>query len=176
MQILIIISNLMVPAVILIIVVYGMLKKISVYDSFLDGAKDGMKTVAKILPTLIGLMVAIGMLRVSGTLDLITGLAEPLTSRIGYPKEALSLTLMRLVSSSAATGLLIDLFKQYSPDSFLGRFVSIMMSSTETVFYTMSIYFMSVKITKTRYTLTGALIANLAGVIAALYITEVLFG
>ncbi len=83
---------------------------------------------------------------------------------------------MRLISSSASTGILLDLFKTYGPDSFIGRFVSVMMSSTETVFYTMSVYFMAVNITKTKYTLAGALIANFAGVIASLWICNILWG
>ncbi len=168
-------SNLMIPLTITAIVAYGLLNKSNVYESFLDGAKDGLKIVVNILPTLIGLMVAIGMLRASGTLDLLAGFLSPVTRRLGYPTEVMPLTLMRLVSSSAATGLLIDLFKNFGPDSFIGRFVSVMMSSTETVFYTMSVYFLSVKITKTRYTLAGALIANLAGIIASLFITHWLF-
>lgn len=165
----------MIPLTITAIVAYGLLNKSNVYESFLDGAKDGLKIVVNILPTLIGLMVAIGMLRASGTLDLLAGFLSPVTRRLGYPTEVMPLTLMRLVSSSAATGLLIDLFKNFGPDSFIGRFVSVMMSSTETVFYTMSVYFLSVKITKTRYTLAGALIANLAGIIASLFITHWLF-
>ncbi len=99
----------------------------------------------------------------------------PLTEKIGFPTEAMPLTLMRLVSSAASRGLLLDIFKTYGPDSFTGRFVSIMMSSTETILYTMSIYFMSIKITKTRYTLAGALIANFSAVFMALIITRLLY-
>jgi spore maturation protein B len=98
-----------------------------------------------------------------------------LTDRVGFPKEALPITFMRLISSAASTGLLLDIFKNFGPDSFVGRFVSVMMSCTETVFYTMSVYFMSVKITKTRYTLAGALIANLTGVAASIFITKAAF-
>jgi spore maturation protein B len=134
-----------------------------------------MHTVVNILPTIVGLMVAVGILRASGALDLFSSFISPLTSRLGYPNEAVPLTLMRLVSSSASTGLLIDIFREHGPDSYIGRFVSIMMSCTETVFYTMSVYFMSVKITKARYTLAGALIANFVGVAASLMITNILF-
>jgi len=176
MNILFNLSNLMIPVTIVLIVAHGLIKKSNVYGAFLKGAEDGMKTVVGILPTLIGLMIAIGMLRASGALTLFTGLLSPLARRAGFPEEALPLTAMRLVSSSASTGLLLDIFKTSGPDSFLGRFVSIMMSSTETVFYTLSVYFLSIKVTKTRYTLGGALIANLAGIIAALIITQKLFG
>jgi len=176
MRFLLIFSDLMMPTAIAAILVYGFLRKVNLYDTFIEGAKEGAGTVFQIFPTLVGLMVAVGMLRASGALDLLSNLVAPVTSRIGFPKEALPLTLMRLVSSSAATGLLLDLFKRYGPDSFLGRFISVMMSCTETVFYTMSVYFMSVKITKTRYTLAGALISNFAGVAASLWITQFVFG
>ena len=175
MKFIMLLSNLIIPMTFALIILYGYLKRVELYDSFIEGAKDGMKTVAGILPTIVGLMAAVGILRASGALDLFSRLISPLTSRLGYPNEAVPLTLMRLVSSSASTGLLLDLFKKYGPDSYIGRFVSIMMSCTETVFYTMSVYFMSVKITKTRYTLAGALTANLVGIIASLALTNMLY-
>jgi spore maturation protein B len=168
-------SNLIIPLTFALIIVYAYGKKVDLYDTFIDGAKDGMTTVVGIMPTLVGLMVAVGILRASGALDLLSGFIAPLTSRLGYPKEAVPLTFMRLVSSSASTGLLLDIFKEYGPDSYLGRFVSIMMSCTETVFYTMSVYFMSVKITKTRYTLSGALFSNFVGIVASLILTNILY-
>ena len=169
-------SDLIIPLTFVAILMYGISKKIPVYDSFIDGAKDGFKTVLNILPTIIGLMVAVGMIRASGLLDLINYVIAPITESFGYPTEAVPLTIMRLISSAASTGLLIDIFESYGPDSFLGRFVSIMMSSTETVIYTMSIYFMSIKISKTRFTLAGALLANLVGIIASLFVTYQMFG
>jgi len=168
-------SDLIVPLTFAGILAYAFLRRMPVYDHFITGAKEGFGTVLNIAPTIIGLMIAVGMLRASGALDLLGALISPVTERMGYPTEAVPLTLMRLVSSSAATGLLLDLFERYGPDSFMGRFVSIMMSSTETVFYTMSIYFMSVKITKTRFTLAGALIANFSGVMASLWLTHRLY-
>ncbi len=176
MSFMLVLSSLIVPLIFVVIVAYGALQKVPMYDTFVDGAKEGMKTVLLILPTLIGLMIAVGILRASGALDIITNFLSPITDLLGFPKQALPLTFMRLVSSSASTGLLLDIFKEYGPDSFIGRFVSVMMSCTETVFYTLSIYFMSVKITKTKYTLAGALIANFAGVIASIYITQAVFG
>ena len=176
MKILLYISDLILPLMFAGTIVYGLLKRVKVYDVFIDGAKSGFRTVLGIMPTLIGLMVAVGILRASGALDFLVLLVKPLTSRAGFPAEALPLTFMRLVSSSASTGLLLDLYKNYGPDSFLGRFVSVMMSCTETVFYTMSVYFLHVKITKTRYTLAGALFANVAGVIASVWITKLFWG
>ncbi len=169
-------SNLILPLVIVYILSCGYSKKINVYEVFIEGAKEGFKVVADILPTLIGLMMAVGILRAGGTLELVSRALSPIVSRIGFPSEAVPISLMRLVSSSASTGILLDIFKNYGPDSFIGRFVSVMMSCTETVFYTMSIYFMSVKITKTRYTLAGALVANAAGMAASLALCRYLWG
>ncbi len=175
MNVMIALSNMMIPLTFAIIIMVGYSKKVDLYETFIEGAKDGLTTVLHIMPTLLGLMVSVGIIRASGALDLLTQFLTPLFKSIGFPAAALPLTLMRLVSSSASVGLLVDIFKSYGPDSFLGRFVSIMMSSTETVFYTLSLYFMSVKISKTRYTLAGALVANFAGVAASLFITNYLF-
>jgi len=168
-------SDMIIPITFAGILLFAISRKMPIYDDFVVGAKDGFKTVYTIAPTIVGLLVAVGMLRASGALDLLSTLISPLTDRIGYPTETVPLTLMRLVSSSASVGLLVDLYETYGADSFIGRFTSIMMSSTETVFYTMSIYFMSIKITKTRFTLAGALLANLAGILLSLWITRVLY-
>ena len=145
-------------------------------NGVVEGAKEGFKITYEILPTLIGLMVAVGILRSSGALDILCNFLSPIADAIGFPKEALPITFMRLVSSSASTGILLDVFKNYGPDSFIGRFVSVMMSCTETIVYTMSLYFMSIKIKQTRYTLAGALVANFVGVIASLLICKALWG
>lgn len=175
MEFLVFLSSLIMPVMFVSIVLYGYLSKVDLYETFKEGAKEGIATVVEIFPTLLGLMVSVSILSVSGFLEFFTNLLSKPMEMIGFPAKALPLTLMRLVSSSASTSLLLDIYKTSGTDSYLGTFVSIMMSSTETVFYTMSIYFMSVNITKTRYTLKGALIANFAGVAAALYITNLMF-
>jgi len=176
MNVVLFISDLMIPLVIVAIIAYGLAKKAPVYDSFIGGAMEGAKITFNIFPTLVGLMVAVGVLRASGTLDFIAGFISPVTRRLGFPEEALPLTLMRLVSSSAATGLQLDVYAQHGPDSFIGRFVSVMMSSTETVFYTFSVYFLHIGVTKTRYTLFGALFANVVSIVVSLVITILVFG
>ena len=175
MSLLLLISDFIIPVTVLVIILFGCAKKVDIYDAFVEGAKEGLQIVIDILPTLMGLMVAVAVLRSSGALDGITAILRPLASAVGFPAEVVPIGLMRLVSSSAALGLLVDLFQSVGPDSFSGRLASIMMSCTETVFYTMSVYFMSVKIRKTKYTLSGALIANGAGIVAAFYITYILF-
>ncbi len=176
MKWLLLVSDFIIPVTVLLIVVFGCLKKVNLYEAFTNGAKEGLKTVVEILPTLIGLLVAVEVFRAGGLLELLTNLLKPLEMAFGFPAELAPLTLVRLVSSSAAVGLLTDIFMQFGPDSFLGRVASVMMSCTETVFYTMSLYFMSVKITKTRHTLFCALVANFAGVFMALVLVERIFG
>ena len=134
MQIMMFLSDIMIPLLIFLIIGYGLLCRHNIYEEFIEGAKDGFETVIGIMPTLIGL---------------------------------LPLAVVKMFSSSAATGLLLDIYKEYGTDSLLGRMASIMLGSTETIFYTMSVYFMSVKIKKSRYTLAGALAATAAGMAAS---------
>lgn len=170
MQLLFYISDFIVPTIIVMIVAYGALSKVAVYDVFIQGAKSGFLTVIKIMPTLIGLMVAVGILRASGFLEFMGNELGKFTDQIGFPSQLVPLTIVRMFSSSAATGLVLDLFKQYGTDSRIGRIASVMMSCTETIFYTMSVYFMAAKVSKTRYTLAGALFATLAGIAASVWL------
>lgn len=170
------ISDWMIPCIMVSIIIYGLLKDINVYETFIEGATDGLRVVKDILPTLIGLMIAVGMLRASGALTGLARLFTPLISWSKFPPELIPVALMRTFSSSAATGLIIDLFKTYGPDSYIGRLVSIMFGCTETIFYTMSVYFMTIKVKKSRYTLAGALIASFVGIIAAYLLTLRFFG
>ncbi len=163
-------SQMIVPLIIFGMLGMGILGKRPVFDDFLAGAKNGMRTVAEVLPTLIGLMTAVGVLRASGLLDVLGNLLALPAGWLCLPAELVPLTLVRLVSNSAATGLLLDIFGKYGPDSFLGMAGSIMMSCTETVFYCISIYFGSVKVTKTRYVIPGALFATAAGVAASIWL------
>lgn len=167
MKLLLFLTDFIVPFVIFIIVSYGILMEVNVYDTFIKGAKSGFFTVIKIMPTLVGLMVAVGILRASGFLDFLSDLLGNITEEVGFPGELMPLTVVKMFSSSAATGLLLDLFKEHGTDSYIGLIGSISMSCTETIFYTMSVYFMTAKVTKTRYTLTGALLATLAGLAAS---------
>lgn len=170
MSFLLYISDLIVPAMIVGIVAYGISMKINVYDEFVIGAKKGLTTVIKILPTLVGLMVAVGILRASGFLEFLSQILGRVTDYIGFPSQLVPLAIVRMFSASAATGLLLDLYKEYGTDSRIGYIASVMMSCTETIFYTMSVYFMTAKIKKTRYTLTGALLATFAGIAASVWI------
>ena len=174
MNLLLYISDFIVPVIILGIVTYGISAGISVYDEFVQGAKKGFFTVIKIMPTLVGLMVAVGILRASGFLDFIANLLGKYTAYIGFPSQLVPLSIVKMFSSSAATGLLLDLYKEYGTDSRIGIIASIMMSCTETIFYTMSVYFMTAKIKKTRYTLMGALVATIAGIVASVWLAGIM--
>lgn len=162
------VSDIIIPMLIFFIVGYGYVTKVKVYESFLDGAKDGLRIVLEIVPTLVGLMVAVGMLRASGFFEMLGKVLGPLTERVGLPAQLTPLLIVKMFSSSAATGLVLDIFKNAGPDSYAGMLTSILMSCTETVFYTMSVYFLAARVTKTRYTLTGALLATLAGTVASI--------
>lgn len=172
MKLLLFLSEVTIPLLIFCIVGYGILNRQPVYEEFVEGAKDGFWTVVKIMPTLIGLMVAVGVLRASGLLDCVARGLGQITAEIGFPAELFPVTIVKMFSSSAAAGLLLDIYKEYGADSTLGKMASVMMSSTETIFYTMSVYFMSVKVKKTRYTLAGALLATVAGTIASVVIVS----
>lgn len=170
MKLILYISTYLVPLALFYIVGFAFLSKRPVFDDFIEGARRGMKTVVQIMPTLIGLMTAVGVLRASGFLEFLSGLLEGPASFFKIPGEIVPVILVRLVSSSAATGLVLDIFKNFGPDSYLGMMVSILESCTETVFYTMSVYFMTAKVTKVRWTLAGALIATAGGIAASLFL------
>jgi len=173
MKILMYLSEWLVPLIIFYIVGFGILSKRAVFDDFLKGATEGIKTVIGIVPTLIGLMTAIGILRASGFLDAISDVLKLPADILRIPTEVVPVVLVRLISNSAATGLVLDIFKNYGPDSVIGNIVSIIMGCTETIFYTMSVYFMTAKIGKTRWTIWGALAATAAGIAASIFIGNI---
>ena len=175
LQVLSNISNIMIPLIVFYIIAYGLMNGCKVYEVFVKGAKDGVKTVVGILPTLVALMTAVGILRASGFFDIVQKVFTPVSDLLGFPSELFPLVFMKMFSSSAATGLVLDIFKNYGTDSYIGMITSIMMSCTETVFYTMSLYFLSVGIRKTRYTLPCALLANLVGIFAAVALVRLVF-
>lgn len=170
MRLFLYISDFIVPFMILSILIYGIFAGVNVYDTFIQGAKRGFWTVVRLMPTLIGLMAAVGILRASGFLEFISEIIRNVTEQIGFPGALVPLTIVKMFSSSAATGLLLDIYKEFGTDSRNGMIASISMACTETIFYTMSVYFMSAKVKKTRYTLAGALIATFAGLAASVWL------
>ncbi len=175
MQIMTWISNIMVPMIFFYILGYALFAKVKVYEAFLKGAEDGLKVVCGIAPTLVGLLVAVGVLRASGFMEFVGELLAPFVSAVNVPGEIVPLLFFKLFSGSAATGFVLDIFRTYGPDSYVGVMASVLVSCTETCFYTMSVYFLAVNVTKTRYTLLGALTAIGAGTAAAVVITKLMY-
>ena len=167
-------SDMIIPVIILGIVCYGVTQHVDVYESFIKGANSGFQTVIKIMPTMLALMIAVGILRASGLLETIGMWIGSMTDHIGFPGELVPLTVVRMFSSSAAVSLLLDIFKQYGADSAAGLMGAVIMSATESVFYCMSVYFGSVKIEKTRYTLPGALLATTSGAVTAIVLVRLM--
>ena len=160
-------SSVSMPMVILFIIIYGIREKNKVFDSFLDGAKDGFKTTISILPTLVGLFFAIGALRSSGILDLITKVISPLLNVFNFPSELIPLSLLRPISGSASIAVATDIMKNFGVDTLIGNIASTIMGSTETTLYTIAIYTSCIKIKKTRYILLAALTADIVGIIVS---------
>lgn len=160
-------SEFMIPFLIFYIVATGVYTKRNVYEDFMRGAKEGLFLVVKIMPTMIAMLAAVNVLRASGFLEFIAQLIKPLAEKIHFPSALIPLSVIKIFSSSGATGLLLDLYKEYGVDSYIGKIGSLILSSTETIFYTMSLYFVTAGIRKTRYTLAGCLVATVSGIIAS---------
>lgn len=168
-------SNWLFLAFIIGIPFYGVLKKINVFDAFVTGAKQGFETSVTIIPYLIAMLVAIGMLRASGFFGLMQEILAPVLSRFGMPTELLPLALIRPFSGSASTGIMAELIHQYGGDSLIAKTAATMMGSTETTFYVIAVYFGAVGIKRTRHAIPAGLLADLAGVIASVIICRYLF-
>ena len=167
-------SNLAIPLVFLIILLYGLLEKRSIFEDFLEGAKEGINIVVVLFPTLVGLFVAIGALRSSGILDAFINLISPITKLMGWPKEIMPLAILRPISGSASLAVATDIMKTYGVDSKIGLIVSTIMGSTETTIYIIAIYTSVVKIKKTRFVLLAALIGDFIGILVSVIIWNIL--
>ncbi len=168
------ISNLAMPAIILLIVMYGIKEKNKVFDTFLEGAKDGIETTVSIFPTLVGLFVAIGALRSSGILDMIINIINPILTIINFPSELMPLTLLRPISGSSSIAVATDIMKNCGVDSLLGTMASTIMGSTETTLYTIAIYTSCIKVKNTRFVLIAALTADIVGMLTSVAVCRFL--
>jgi spore maturation protein SpmA len=172
------ISNILLFSIIISFIVLGWIRKINVYESFIEGAKDGFNVAIKIIPYLIAILVAIGVFRASGTLDYVIDGIRWLVKSLGFNSDfvdALPTALMKPLSGSGARGFMVDTMKQFGADSFAGRLASTFQGATDTTFYILAVYFGSVGIKKTRYAVQAGLIADLAGVIAAIFVAYMFF-
>lgn len=155
----------MIPALIGAAALYGVIRKVNIFESFIEGAREGLSTVYMIAPVMIGLLLAVGMIRASGALDFVTEKLRPLFERLGYPSELVPMALLRPVSGSGATALLTDIYENFGADSFVGRCASVLAGSTETTFYAVTMYYGAVNIRKIRHTLLSALAADLTAMV-----------
>lgn len=167
-------SHWIVPVILSCIFLYGLIKGVNVFDTFLSGAREGLSTTFQIIPALVLLLTAVSMFKVSGALDLLTELLSPLTNLIGAPSEILPLALLRPISGSGAMVIFRDILQNYGPDSLIGRIASVMEGSTETTFYTIAVYYGATGIKKTRHSLPSALCADLAGMIMSVITVRLL--
>ncbi|WP_293975118.1 spore maturation protein [uncultured Ruminococcus sp.] len=164
------------PAFACIIVVFGLIKRVPVFDIFLKGAKEGMQILYSIAPTIIGLVFAVDLLRSSGAIDAICNFIEPVADYLGFPKEIVPMVLLRPVSGSGSTALLTSLYEQCGPDSFAGRVASVLAGSSETTFYAIAMYFGCIKVKKIRHTLFAAIIADITAAVMSVLTVRLYFG
>ena len=167
--------DLMMPAMIAVISLYAITKRVDVYDGVIHGAAEGLGVLYRIAPPLIALMTAIAMLRASGALELAARALEPVLSALGIPAETVGLLLVRPISGSAALGVGADIIRTYGPDSEIGRVAAVMLGSTETTFYTVAVYFGAAGVKKTRYAIPAALCADFVGFCAAALAVRLFF-
>jgi len=168
------ISATAVPLTILLIIIYGLIEKNKVFDTFLEGAKEGVQIVFKLFPTLLGIFLAVGSLRSSGILDLIVNFISPVLNIFNIPAQIMPLALLRPISGSASMAIATDIMNSFGVDSKIGYIASTIMGSTETTFYTIAIYTSVVGIKKIRFVLASALIADIIGILTSIIIYNVL--
>lgn len=168
-------NNYLIPSTVLIIILYGAFKRTNVFAEFLSGAKSGFKTTLDIAPSLIGLLLAVNMLQSSGALDILRAFLSPVGRFLGIPEEVIPLALITPVSGSGSVGMFENILEEFGPDSFVGRCASVMMGSTETTFYAVTLYFGSVNIKNTRHTLPSALCADFTSFILSPRLVKLFF-
>ncbi len=168
-------SNMAVPFVLFCVLIIGFIKKVKVYEVFVDGAKEGFNIAIRIIPYLVAILVAIGMFRASGAMGWFVVLISPLTDLIGMPAETLPAALLRPLSGSGTLGIVTELMNQHGPDSFIGRLASTFFGSTETTFYVLAVYFGSVGIRKSRHAVAAGLVGDVVGILAAVFICRLVF-
>jgi spore maturation protein SpmA len=170
-----VISIVAIPLIIFVFVLFGVIKKVKIYEEFVEGAKEGFNVAVKIIPYLVAMLVAIGIFRAGGAMEFLILLLKPITSLIGFPPEALPMALMRPLSGSGSIGLMTEIISVHGPDSYLGILTSTFLGSTETTLYVLAVYFGAVNIKRTRHAAIAGLLADVAGILGALFIVNLLF-
>lgn len=161
-----------IPIIVVIIITYGMIKGKKVYEWFVEGAKEGLKVCINIFPYLLAMIIAVNIFREAKLLNMLNELISPLSKLIGLPKEIIPLVLIKPLSGSGALGILTDILKTYGSDSYIGLIASVIMGTTETIFYTITVYFGAVQIKKIRHTLWAAILADLTAIIISIFLVS----
>jgi len=170
-----ILSNAAIPLIVSAVVAVAAIRKVKVYEEFVEGAKDGFTTAVRIIPYLVAMLVAIGMFRASGAMDILTKAISPVTNAIGFPSELMPLAIIRNLSGSGSLGLMTDIMKTHGPDSFLGRLSGAMMGSHETTFYVLAVYFGAVNIKRTRHAALAGIFSDVVALIMSVILVKWLF-
>ncbi|MDD6848269.1 MAG: spore maturation protein [Oscillospiraceae bacterium] len=165
-----------VPVFIAVVVVVGLFKKVPLFDAFIVGAKKGFEILLNIAPTIVGLIVAVDMLKASGAITMLCDFISPVADALGFPKEIVPMVLLRPVSGGGSTALLTNIYKDCGPDSFAGQVASVLAGSTETTFYAIAVYYGSVKVKKVRHTLAAALCADFTAFVMAVLTVRLILG
>jgi len=171
-----VLSYWMLPAIVLGMVLFGWSRGVKVYESLVEGAKQGFQVAVRIIPFLVAIVVAVGMFRASGGMDLLGRWLSPVTALIGMPAEALPMAILRPLTGSGAMGYMVETMNTHGPDTLLGYMVSTYQGSTETTFYVLAVYFGAVGVTRTRHALPACLAADTVGILAATFIVNLMFG
>ena len=171
-----IISSAIIPIIVIFIIFYGYRKKINIYDSFLKGAKEGLVSTFNIFPSLLAMVFAINIFLKSNFIEFALGFLKPLFNFLKIPLEILPMAILRPISGSSSLAIMNNLFASFGPDSLIGRLASVIQGCTDTTFYVMALYFVSVKIIKTRYALKAGLFADLCGIVSAFVVVKIFFG
>jgi spore maturation protein B len=174
-QVMAILSVLAIPALVLFVVLYGAVKKVKIYEAFVEGAKEGFQVGVRIIPYLVAMLVAIGVFRAGGAMEILARILAPLTRHNGMPAEALPMALIRPLSGSGALGVMSESIKTHGPDSLLGRMVAVMMGSGETTFYVLAVYFGSVGISKSRQAVPAGIIADIVAILMSVWLVNLMF-
>lgn len=165
-----------IPVIVAALCVYGLVKRVNIFESFVEGVKEGMQTVRFIAPTMIALLVAVGTLKASGALEWIAELIRPAATAVGFPAELVPMGLLRPVSGSGATAILTNIYETCGADSFVGRCASVVAGSTETTFYAVTMYYGAAGIKKIRHTLVSALVADFTAIVMSVVIVGLVMG
>ncbi len=171
-----IVSVVAIPALIIAVIIYGVVKKVKVYEAFVEGAKEGFTIGVRIIPYLVAMLVAIGIFRAGGAMEMLSAIVAPVTKLFGMPPEVLPMAIVRPLSGSGALGVMSETIKTNGPDSLIGRMVSVMMGSSETTFYVLAVYFGAVGITRTRQAVPAGIVADVVAILMSVWVTNLIFG